>query len=533
MKKCPVCKQLYDDKDTYCEDCGVVCQQIEKKTLRNRLLTIFLIGIAFLCFILLGYIIWGKICDDRLRFGISLILGIFSGSCIVILFKSCFSDKKITGIGLLNCFSIILTLFSLFLSIKPEAFYQYFQSDEITSLYNNSFNIDENFNDANEDKHHVIFAFDKTTYEKKGSKIQEQLQEKYSVYVNRFKNVYTVTDVKDISYREFCRAMLCAKLYTLNKRNVQGKFSIYLIEKESKLKFEGDISEEEDISNAIIGLYNLRFHDDSFTDTDFLNFYEKLDAKIKEEDVFNQHEFTKYVLYVYSDFVHDKQYRSVNDFDDHIKEIKEIQKKVKEKSIIQNLYIIPHTVKKGKNKREYILDTNIIQPLYTNIYFLEKNEPPQRHEHNCSYHKIKYSNRRLPIFHSNYDEGHSPNLSFSNSSVKYFIRIEEIPKTSKPPTIYLKTDKKEEIINENFSQITGNKISIVYRGHISKDSPIYLNIVKGNGIHCLFKLDFRELFPVFLKWLLPLSCFISGVWIAIFIGWIIIRRYTYKNIVSH
>jgi hypothetical protein len=456
--------------------------------------------------------IWGKIYDDRLRFGISLGLGVISGICLFLLLKLRIENKKIEGKGLINCFSIILALLSLFVSIKPEAFYKCFQSDEITNLYDTPFDIESCFNEINNDKHYVIFAFDKTAYKGKNVEIPVQLQEKYLVDINKFKDVYEVKNV-ELSYREFCRAMLCAKLYTLNKENVQGKFSVYLIENETELKFEGDINDKETIRKTIVLLYNIDFYDDKSTETDLLDFYEKLRSTIT--DNFNQHEFTKYVVYVYSDFVHDKQYRNKDVFNDHIEKIQTIQKELDSKSIIQNLYKIPHMVKDIENLRKCVLDTNIVKPQYKNIFLLETYKPHQN-EHDYSYHKVKQVEKGLPIFYSNSEVGCSPNLLFSG---KYFIRIEQVPKTTKPLTIYLN----EAIITEEFSPITEHTASVKYRGHISKDLTLYLDIAKENGIHCVFKLEFKEMISSLWKFLIPSFCFISGCWVALFIGWIIVR----------
>jgi|GEM_PF-5634829 len=464
-----------------------------------------------------------KVDDDRLLFRlVAVMLGITAGLSLFYLLKSLKPD----WVNKKNNLSIVLSfLFTIItLCLPSDFFYQKFQDRDTTNLLRKSFNLKEQFYDKNEAKHHVIFAFDITRYKSTDTQLPSVLQKRHRVNAKRFTAVYE-TD----SYREFCRAMLCAKLYELQAKNVQGRFSIYTVEDETKLIANGDISNNMAVKDAETELcHNITFHDDRYSNTDFLAFYEKL-HKLVEHDIFKPEEYTKYVLYAYSDFVHDKAYRNNDEFNDKIKEIKKTQKKLYNSSIIQNLYVIPRSVKDEDNKRQYIFDKNIIKDNYSgaalreNFFFLETSDP-EEYNSDWTYHKSKHSIDNIPIIFQESKKGYSQDLDFLGSSTKYYIRVINSEILNESQKIYLNMDDEEKkIITKDFIPMTNTgRVYISWQGSPLLNNPaICLDIVNESGAHCFFDLDcklgYQKVIP-FVLHLLHLLCFILGGWSAFFAG---------------
>ncbi len=434
------------------------------------------------------------------RFGVCFFYGIVIGCLIFILWKTFFKNfpswaKVITWI-----FSFI----SILITIVPDIFYDSF-SDVVDNLNDksNSISLSEELCDSSANKHLVIFAIDKTKYSNTED-ISKTQKDAYIRYINSiqrvYKNVPYIDLSKDISYVEFFKAKLCSDLVYL--KDTPGKFLVYLIDEDTKRLINEPLPfTEEYITNAIITLFSVDFTVTPEAETDLEDFYINIISVTGEDNTFNQNYFTKYVLYAYSDFVHDK--RKVEGFQDEVDNINRYQELLKNKCIIQNLYVIPHKVGET-NRRSYILNEKIENPFYKNIIFADKYNPIFYEEDYARYHKIKYLTHK---FYTNIQGACSPNLSFlSNRS---YIRLTK--SLMEGQQIHLNVENRLIFLHDKFQLISKGIVPIQLGTFLPSDkSDIFLDIAIDKGIHGIVKLEFKQSYPKFLKWVLPLFCLMSG-----------------------
>jgi hypothetical protein len=236
------------------------------------------------------------------------------------------------------------------------------------------------------------------------------------------------------------------------------------------------------------------------------------------------------VLYAYSDFVHDKAIKtnySQEDFNKEINGIKTFQKKIRKKSIIQNLYVIPNAINSSERTKKYILnEDNVEKSLYMNIFYLDMDIPDIK-ENDLRHHRNKQLNA-IPIYKDNHSNLCSPALLFP--SQKYFIRLTNEKALDKEhQQLHLKM-KDEHLLDNTFIPVDTQKVVLYYTGQIpANEQDIFLDIAQEGGVHGLVKLDFKDSFPDFLKWLLPLLCLLFGFWFALSIVRHIYNKQTLTN----
>jgi hypothetical protein len=476
----------------------------------QRIISFFLL--ILLTLFIGGFVILGKTqLNDGFRFGISFIYGVTIGSIISILFKSYFSINKLSG---WNYFSLLLTLLSILVSITPDFFYKY-ASIGVDNLYDKSvcFNYVEELDVKDDDEFYVFFAFDKTKY-KMTSTISPSLQNAYEGYISDIRSIYpdAKKEENNISYREFCRAKMCSDLLKLENSN--GYFSIITIEEDIIFLVDKSPLKKDYIKDAIIQLYRMKFIDNDNTETDFLDFYKYLISIIPAKDNRKERCFNKYVLYAYSDFFHDRNPScDIITFNDELKMIKKYQDMLESRSLIQNMYVVPCNNNQTNFRRKIVDDTNPHPSIYLHFCQLS-NFSPIIEERAHRHHRLRYLNE-IPVYQSNSNNECSPRLFFSEKN--FFIRLTNMNSLKPGQQLNLKM-KNEKCLTEDFIPIDTSTVSLLFTGHTpSNDSQIFLDITNKEGVHGLVRLDFKEAYPNFLMWLIPFMCFISGVWMSIFL----------------
>jgi hypothetical protein len=446
---------------------------------------------------------------DGWRFGLSLIVGIIFGGFAFYLWN-------LRWINHLSILSIVLAIISILLWIIPDRII--LNKIGVDSIFDKSISIDleQSLKDEKENKHDVIFIFDKTAYAKtdvySGTPIASALQNAYDNYFSTIKdNIYSdIKRGKKDSYRDFCRIKLCADLLSLKDK--KGTFSIFSIENDFDPIIEKKTLKTEYIKDAIIQLNTISYVDNRNTETDFKDVYNSLCNVISDENILHIRNFPKFSLYVYSDFIHDKTYQNKSDMDNDFKLIKNAQKKLDERDVVQNLFVIPHAI--NKEQQKYILNEQTDKPQYKNINKLENYQFDLDESDNRN-HRVKYL-KDIPLYADNNGKC-SPNLYFPRDK-HYSIRLKDEKSLKEGQELFLLINGEEKKMTEKSISITSEKVSIVFIGNKpTNESQIFLDIAQEGGLHGFNRLDFKDTFPEYLKYLLPIICFLSGIWVAVYI----------------
>jgi hypothetical protein len=378
---------------------------------------------------------------------------------------------------------------------------------QLDNIFDKQITIDIGKEFKNKNEPHIIFAFDETTYNDSPtideSNGNDDLPVLYNTYINKIQRFCNITpELKNITYREFFKAKLCSDLIDFMEYN--STFSIYVIGN----KIEEIVSEsrftEKDIRQAINKLYSELYDSDK---TDFKQFYHTMHLTIQQFEL-QKEEFVKYVLYAYSDFVHDLNGKSI--FSDLI----EIEKYcignnetigLRKKSIIQNLYISPYNIKLHDDKKKYIFNWD--GSLYDRRTKI-KDEIRLNNDFGNSIHNLKYTD--IPLYYSD-NKVSSPNLYFSDGSYK--IKIHELDEEfSSIKLINLENGTDTiDLYTITYREIKANNKYAIKFGGTKIEKPIILDVAQEN-VHVFLelKIEQNKTNILFLKILIMIFVFFCG-----------------------
>ena len=229
-------------------------------------------------------------------------------------------------------FTLVLSLISFIVAFTPLV-----SNDFNILLLDNVFDKQLRYNITdffkNEDETSYIFGFDITAYDDiEKSPYIDKNEDLITLY-----NKYTSTqNNKNIKYREFCKARLCHDLERFHKLKILGKFSIYTIGEKSTKLLDGDFSKETDIEDAVQRLNEVPYNAE---ETHLKQYFDTIYSIVKNEAKPSINKFFKYVTFTYSDFVLDRNGKSIQTDMNYIRDIS--RRELPNLNIINNLFISP------------------------------------------------------------------------------------------------------------------------------------------------------------------------------------------------
>lgn len=451
------------------------------------------------------------------RFLLSFCVGGILGGFYFVLWKSFFYNRIVFKIDVtLTILSIILTIISAVLPGEDIIF-------NLENSYPNSsniININDCFRNSNSVNHCYIFMLDKTMDTKYNPKFSSVLKNKYDLYVEIIrKDGYSNFPKKgqNITYVDFCRAKLCVDLLKLHKNGALGYFQIYTFDEDTSPLFpnELEIAVYDNIRWSIISLLSDTLNIGRETESDFRDFYEKIDGRIQTDD--DKYAYNQFSLYVYSDFVHDKkvnQNYSKNNFVKDTSSINRYQRKLLDKSILQNYYIVPSNIvgyKSNENLIAFILDNRTKKSIYKNIIPIENIAETSDEE---VYHKTKYA-EDVTFYYPIIDDECIPKLKFSKD--KFWIKLTDENSLLPNQEVKILTSNGKERLNDNeFVKISKDTCSLFFTGSCpSKEQTIYLDIANRQGTHNIVRILFINSYSAICKYLLPIFLFLTSLFLVI------------------
>jgi len=338
-----------------------------------------------------------------------------------------------------------------------------------------SYNVADFFNNNNEI--HYIFGFDKTEYNKDDNKSPyiDQNEDLITLY-----NKYTSTkNNQGIRYREFCKAKISYDLQNLHKVGVMGTFSIYTIGEKSERLFYGNLSNKEDVINAIEKLKSVEY---DAVETDIRHYLETIHSIVQDKEKPMMNQFHKYITFTYSDFILDRNGKSILSDINYIRILS--QEDFPNLNIINNLFISP--CYKIDNSKECCVIDYFTDNLFTKTKLEEltiKSEFGNSINNRCEKDTICYFFEKDDV---------SPRFKVNNGA-QYSIRIDKpsnlnnkitLTNIENPTKMYLLSSTKPQEIKEKgvYSMRFANS---------NVPAQIVLDIAHQNN-HCLLTLNIEK-----------------------------------------
>lgn len=445
--------------------------------------TLILSIVVFSALYALWQIIFGSYSFNVLwHLGSAIFIGLFLAIVLLYLLKDwSFFDKKKKWFDI----AFLLSIIGFLLKLSPSLFsseYKY----QLDNFLGKSLTIDVENEFCNKNITYVIFAYDKTEYNDSPT-IQDNndLQTLYLSFfdeIHKFCNSNKIKVTDGARYRDFFKAKICYDL--LKYRDKNAKFKILIIGKTTNTLFEtGEWLSFSDlnIKNAINRIFDQK--DD--LETNFYDFWSKVDGLVDEDK--NQENFSKYVLYAYSDFIHDVTDDCSSDrYVDYFRYGTTNMKGLKNKSIIQNLYISPYNIERSKNpNNKKLINKHKPDSIYEyRIY--ANNDIHCSNATECALDNFKI--KEIPLFYSE-NENSSPNFYFSDSSFKVRL-IRSNSKAVKVKLIDISKNINHDLFETTFTPIN-EKGTYSVKFLDSNSTDITLDVAKEN-IHVFFDIKRKK-----------------------------------------
>jgi hypothetical protein len=407
-------------------------------------------------------------------------------------------------IPLFTIFAFIVTVFSIFLTAYSDVWTQN-PPNALSRLFNKKNEIYLTDFKAKSIYPKAIFAFDNSGSVKKNI-TSTYLKEIYIKYIDKIKNQGLIDfdsykeKNKQITYRDFLRAKLCSDIIDCENRD--GKFYLFIIGNETRYLLEGEQFSKQMINECISLLYSLT---ESENNTDFKHFFEMLekDFPMGHKNVFQNSE---YVLYIYSDFIHDNGRRR-DQFNEEIQKIKKSRKTLFAKNVLQNLFIITtdnNTI--GKLTFNVLANDNIVNNIYENQYLLEDISPEDKIPF-----QIVFSEKYLPIFYvSPYYCDSEIKILLDDSDCEFKLRGNSDDRKQ----YYLINGDQCHLLSDSYVCLKSNDVTLKFTGYIpGQYSSEEIEIV-SNKIHYFIKPIFYKDLPYILKWIIPIIIFVFSFFLT-------------------
>ncbi|MDR2424945.1 MAG: hypothetical protein LBD59_09520 [Prevotellaceae bacterium] len=387
------------------------------------------------------------------------------------------------------------------------------------------YKIEKIFENKAVNEEHVIYGFDITEY-KKSPTIEDNghLQPLYNRYISNIDSIDSKDSLvlvthpdstKNIKYREFSRAKICADLIRHHKMNRQGAFSIYTIGTETKLLNEKSKFSKDNVETAIQKMFEIEYKD---KETHLETYYDTI-YYIVGKTKRDKYKFAKYILHTYSDFVQDKGTQSTHTDKVNIDKIRKGTNQKKgfgDLNIIENLFILPHDNKTEHNKNVVIDGEGT---LYDRRIDVTKDINTDD-EFGDAIHNIKHHN------HTFYYSTHivSPNIEFPDEL--YQIKLHgKYPDHSTVNLQNIDTEDDEILLSSTtFAKINKGKYAFQING-ISGDNKLITDIARDD-IHVRLVLNLK---PNNLNWVFKIFVVLLAAICGACIPYFLVKLSNYIN----
>lgn len=344
-----------------------------------------------------------------------------------------------------------------------------------------AYNIDNYF--TNREGTHLIFGFDKTEYLNSPTIDENKyLRTFYNLYINEIKRHLNISyQTNSIKYREYCKAKMCADLIKL--KGQLGRFSVYFVGDEVETIVQDKEFSESNIKWTIQKIYD--YNDFNAKETHLEKYYETIYNLVKR-DTIDKSNFVKNVLFTYSDFVQDKNCPSIHsDLIDieTLREGKQHKLGLKNYSIIENLFILPHINRDNKNVSCILKGDGSLYERRTYVF----NDIVEGEENGNSIYNLKYAD--VPIYYAE-KENSSPNLNFTDLVYELKLHNQKEPLTD-IKIVNISNGKECPLNNTTYEKIKAKGLyAIKFKG--SKASiPIVIDIARRDT-HVFLELKAEE-----------------------------------------